>query len=183
MILEAYGTGSQDHLQLDFSLARGLTYYTATIFEVVLSGVAVGSVCGGGRYDDLTGIFGMPGISGVGISFGVDRLFDAMEELNLFRDETAQSSRVLICTMDAESMRYGIGLLRDLRAAAVAAELYPDAARMKKQLDYANRRSIPFVIVIGESERNSGQLALKEMATGQQENLSREALLKRLSTR
>lgn len=183
MILEAYSAGSQDHLQLDFSLARGLSYYTATIFEVVLSGVAIGSVCGGGRYDDLTGIFGMPGISGVGISFGVDRLFDAMEELKLFGDGVSPSSKVLICTMDPESMRYGIGLLHDLRTAGIASEIYPDEARMKKQLDYANRRNIPFVVVIGESERNSGQLALKEMATGEQERLSREGLLKRLSPR
>jgi histidyl-tRNA synthetase len=180
-LLNAYGPGEQDHLQLDFSLARGLSYYTATIFEVVLSGVAVGSVSGGGRYDDLTGIFGMPGISGVGISFGVDRLYDAMDELQLFGDVTAISSKVLICTMDPESKHYGLSLLHDLREAGVASELYPDEARMKKQLDFANRKGIPFVIVIGENERTTGMLALKEMASGNQENISRSEVLKLLA--
>lgn len=175
-LLKDYGA-SEDHVELDISLARGLSYYTGCIFEVKINNVAIGSVSGGGRYDNLTQAFGVKErLSGVGISFGVDRLFDAMEELKLFPEEAQISSTVLITHFDSESQRYGLGLVQTLRNNNIAAEIYPDAIKIQKQLDYANKKMIPYVIVIGSEEVKSGLLAFKNMKTGTQEKLSIESI-------
>ncbi len=166
-ILSDYGS-NQDNIDFDISLARGLSYYTGCIFEVKINNVAIGSVSGGGRYDNLTGGFGLPGVSGVGFSFGVDRLYDAMEELKLFPQEAQISSKVLITHFDKESQRYGLTVLQTLRAHGIASEIYPDSVKIQKQLDYANKKMIPFTIVIGSEEVKSGLLAFKNMKTGEQ---------------
>jgi histidyl-tRNA synthetase len=179
--LEASGS-DQNNLEFDISLARGLSYYTGCIFEVKVNNVAIGSISGGGRYDNLTASFGdKENLSGVGISFGVDRLYDVLEELQLFPKEIQRSSKVLICFLDAESMRYGLKVLASLRAAGITAELYPDESKLKKQLDYANKKMIPFTIVIGEEERSENMLMLKNMDAGSQEKVGLEAIIKTLS--
>lgn len=168
-LLKGYGA-SQDHVEFDIALARGLSYYTGCIFEVKINNVAIGSVSGGGRYDNLTQAFGSKEkLSGVGISFGVDRLYDAMEELKLFPEEAQVSSTVLICHFDEESKRYGLGILQTLRDNGIASEIYPDSVKIQKQLDFANKKMIPYVIVIGSEEVKSGQLTIKNMKTGEQE--------------
>ena len=169
---------SLDHVELDLSLARGLTYYTGCIFEVKISGVAVGSVSGGGRYDNLTAAFGdKDNLSGVGFSFGVDRIYDAMEELKLFPEDTIAASKVLVCHFDQETFNYGLGLLSTLRREAISSELFPDQTKLKKQLDYANKKGIPFCIVIGADEMKSGFFTLKNMQTGEQRNVTRDQLI------
>jgi histidyl-tRNA synthetase len=165
------------HLEFDISLARGLSYYTGCIFEVKINNVAIGSVSGGGRYDNLTGSFGLEGVSGIGISFGVDRLYDAMEELKLFPSEAMISSTVMIAHFDNETMRYGLQVAARLRAAGVATELYPDVSKIKKQMEYANKKLIPYVIVIGADEMTDGQLTLKRMHTGEQKKKTLEEIL------
>jgi histidyl-tRNA synthetase len=176
-LLKDYGV-SEDHVEFDISLARGLSYYTGCIFEVKINNVAIGSVSGGGRYDNLTQAFGAKEqLSGVGISFGVDRLFDAMEELKLFPEEAQVSSTVLITHFDIESQRYGLGVLQTLRSNNIAAEIYPDSIKIQKQLDYANKKMIPYVIVIGSEEVKSGLLAFKNMKTGTQEKIGIEDIL------
>lgn len=168
----------QSNLEFDIALARGLSYYTGCIFEVKINNVSIGSVSGGGRYDNLTQSFGdKENLSGVGISFGVDRLYDVLEELQLFPKETQRSSTLLICHFDEESMRYGLKLLTRFRANGIATELYPENAKIKKQLDYANKKMIPYVMVIGEEERNSGLLAFKNMEAGTQEKLAMEQII------
>ncbi len=157
------------NLELDITLARGLNYYTGAIFEVKTNEVAMGSIGGGGRYDDLTGMFGLKGLTGVGISFGADRIYDVMEELNLFPAETSQTTRVLICCFDKEGEKFAFPIVQQLRGEGISTELYPAGAKMKKQLDYANGKNIPYVIIIGSEEMESGLLALKDMATGVQE--------------
>jgi histidyl-tRNA synthetase len=173
---------SDDHrVELDIPLARGLSYYTGCIFEVRINNVAIGSVSGGGRYDNLTQAFGAKeNLSGVGFSFGVDRIFDAMEELDIFPKDTEVSSKVLICHLDEEGRRYGLGLLSQLRQAGLSCEIYPDLAKVKKQLDYGNRKMIPFTIVVGSDEIHTGQLAVKNMQTGSQEKLTVEQLIENL---
>jgi len=166
-----------DAFELDIALARGLSYYTGAIFEVKINNVAIGSVSGGGRYDNLTGVFGLPDVSGVGISFGLDRIYDALEELNLFPPETEVSSEVLIAHMDQDTMVYGLTALKELRKDGISAEIYPDQAKLKKQLDYANRKKIPYVIVIGADEMQSGELTFKTMKTGEQQKLKLEEIL------
>lgn len=155
-------------IQFDVTLARGLSYYTGAIFEVKANNVQIGSICGGGRYDNLTGTFGVPGISGVGISFGVDRIYDVMEELNLFPESQGISTKIMISNFDQEAFKYGLSVLPKLREAGINAEMYPDSVKLKKQLDYADRKHIPFVILIGSEEMSSGQLTLKNMKTGEQ---------------
>jgi histidyl-tRNA synthetase len=169
------------HLDFDVTLARGLSYYTGAIFEVKVNNVQIGSISGGGRYDNLTGAFGLPGVSGVGFSFGVDRIYDVMEELNLFPPQSAASTRVLLVAFDAEAQRYALPVLGQLRAAGVNSELYPDQTKLKKQLDYANAKGIPYVVLIGSNEMATGQLALKHMETGGQESLPLSELIKRVS--
>lgn len=166
-----------DAFDFDFTLARGLSYYTGTIFEVKINNVAIGSVSGGGRYDDLTGVFGLPDVSGVGFSFGVDRLYDAIDELNLFPEETGESSKVLVAHMDEPSMSYGLTLLKELRRNDIASEIYPDIAKLKKQLEYANKKKISYVIVIGSDEMNTGELTLKNMHSGEQRKVKLKDIL------
>ncbi|MDR2882416.1 MAG: histidine--tRNA ligase [Alistipes sp.] len=155
-------------VELDLSLARGLNYYTGTIFEVKARDWPIGSICGGGRYDNLTGIFGMPGVSGVGISFGADRIYDVMEGLGLFPDGVAGGTRVMFVNFGGEEELASLRLLAGVRAAGIPAEIYPDAAKMKKQMEWANRRAIPFVAIVGGEEMASRTATLKNMATGEQ---------------
>ena len=163
-------------LQIDVTLARGLSYYTGAIFEVKANGVSIGSVSGGGRYDNLTGAFGMPGLSGVGISFGVDRIYDVMDELKLFPVGAGQGTRVLIVPFDNQARAISLPLLSQLRTAGVAAEVYPDFVKLKKMLDYANAKDIPFVVLIGSEEVETGLLSLKNMVTGEQTKVKAELI-------
>jgi histidyl-tRNA synthetase len=176
------GLGAGDsHVLLDIPLARGLSYYTGCIFEVKINNVSIGSVSGGGRYDHLTQAFGdKENLSGVGFSFGVDRIYDAMEELQIFPRHTQRSSRVLVCHFDKESMAYGLGLVGKLRAAGIASEIYPDITKIKKQLDYANKKQIPYAMVIGSEEINSGMIAFKNLETGEQEKFYIEQIIEQL---
>ena len=160
--------GSELDIELDLSLARGLNYYTGAIFEVKAKGHAIGSICGGGRYDDLTGIFGMPGMSGVGISFGADRIYDVMLALNLFPEETGIATRVLLVNFGGREQLASLRLLQQLRDAGISSEIYPDPAKMKKQMEYADRRGIPFVVIVGENELAARQATVKEMRSGEQ---------------
>ncbi len=155
-------------LELDFSLARGLNYYTGTIVEVKARDVEIGSISGGGRYDNLTGVFGMPGVSGVGVSFGADRIYDVLNALNLYPADLLSSTRVLFVNFGDELAPSVIGALSKVRAAGIPAEIYPDAAKMKKQMKYADDLRIPFVAIIGESEAAEGKLTLKDMNSGEQ---------------
>ena len=155
-------------LELDITLARGLNYYTGAIFEVKTNEVAMGSIGGGGRYDDLTGMFGLKGLTGVGISFGADRIYDVMEELNLFPAASNQSTQLLICCFDKDGEKFALPILQNLRKQNINAELYPAGAKLKKQLDYANNKNIPFTIIIGSDEIESGLLSIKNMQTGVQ---------------
>jgi histidyl-tRNA synthetase len=176
--------GVEVHLTLDFSLARGLSYYTGCIFEVVSKeGSLTSSIGGGGRYDNLTGIFGLPNISGVGISFGLDRIYDVMEELKLFPEGiNATSTKVLICAFDETTQAYALTPLRQLRDSGIAAELYPDVKKLGKQLDYANALKIPYALIIGENEMQSGKLVLKDLAEGTQEELPIEEIINKIAT-
>ncbi len=179
--LEHFKAG-QSHVDLDITLARGLSYYTGTIFEVKINNVAIGSVSGGGRYDNLTGVFGLEGISGVGFSFGVDRLYDCLEELHLFKDDTLQFSQVLITHFDEASQQYGLGLLAALRDAGIKSEIYPDLAKIKKQFSYADKKNIPYIITIGSEEMKSGLLAFKNMVSGQQEKLNIASIINQITS-
>lgn len=167
--------------ELDITLARGLNYYTGAIFEVKTNEVQMGSIGGGGRYDDLTGMFGLKGLTGAGISFGADRIYDVMEELKLFPEDAGQASQVLICCFDKEGELYALPLLQKLRSANISAELYPAGAKIKKQLDYANSKHLAYVILIGSDEMQSGLLTVKNMITGTQEKLIADEILARLS--
>lgn len=167
-------------LELDITLARGLNYYTGAIFEVKTNEVAMGSIGGGGRYDDLTGMFGLKGLTGVGISFGADRIYDVLDELNLFPAETSQGTQVLICCFDKEGERYALPLLQQLRENGVYAELYPAGAKIKKQMEYANNKNIPYTVLIGSEEMQSGLLTFKDMTSGLQKKLSGEEIVSRL---
>lgn len=167
-------------LELDITLARGLNYYTGAIFEVKTNEAAMGSIGGGGRYDDLTGMFGLKGLTGVGISFGADRIYDVLEELNLFPTAANQSTQVLICNFDKEGETYALPLLQQLRSQDINTELYPSGAKIKKQLDYANNKNIPYTVVIGGDEIQSGLLTFKDMASGVQEKLTADEIVKRM---
>jgi histidyl-tRNA synthetase len=169
-------------VELDTSLARGLNYYTGTIIEVKALDVPMGSICGGGRYDDLTGIFGLKGVSGVGISFGADRIYDVMNELNLFPEMIEATTKVLFVNFGSAEEKYCLPLLSSLRESGIPAEIFPETAKMKKQLDYANRKNIPYVVLVGENEMKEGRLTLKDMKTGEQETLNWEELKKKLVT-
>ena len=160
------------NIELDLSLARGLNYYTGAIFEVKANDFAIGSICGGGRYDNLTGIFGMPDVSGVGISFGADRIYDVMVGLDLFPAEIGCSTKVLFVNLgEAESLA-SLCAVNALRGVGISAELYPDSAKMKKQMEYANRRQIPYVAIIGSNELEQGVVTLKNMNTGEQNTVA-----------
>jgi len=167
-------------LELDLRLARGLNYYTGAIIEVKALDAEMGSITGGGRYDNLTGVFGLSGVSGVGISFGADRIFDVLNTLNLYPAEAIRTTTVLFTNFGEAETKRCLSLIKSLRAAGIAAELYPEAAKMKKQLSYANSRQIPYVAMIGETELTNGTVSLKHMQTGEQQTLSQEALTERL---
>lgn len=166
-------------LELDITLARGLNYYTGAIFEVKTNEVAMGSIGGGGRYDDLTGMFGLKGLTGAGISFGADRIYDVLEELNLFPESTSETTKLLITNFDAEAEKFALPLIQSLREQNIAAELYPASAKLKKQLSYADGKNIPFVVLIGSEEMATGELTLKDMQAGTQEKISKEELIRR----
>lgn len=164
-------TQLEAELDVDITLARGLNYYTGCIFEVKTNEVAMGSIGGGGRYDDLTGMFGLKDLTGVGISFGADRIYDVLEELDLFPTSAQQGTKVLICNFDKDSEQHALELLQNLRDHEIASEFYPYAAKLKKQMTYANAKNIPFVVLIGEEEIKNQCFGLKDMSTGEQKLL------------
>jgi histidyl-tRNA synthetase len=169
--------GLKNEIELDLTLARGLNYYTGAIFEVKALDVQIGSITGGGRYDNLTGVFGMPGLSGVGISFGADRIYDVLNQLNLYPEEATNITRLLFVNFGEKEAAFAMSLLTQVRAAGISAEIYPDSAKMKKQMSYANAKQIPFVAIIGETELAEGKVTLKNMATGEQSLLTAAELV------
>lgn len=169
-LVASAGVGTR--VELDLSLARGLNYYTGAIFEVKACDFAIGSICGGGRYDNLTGIFGLPDMSGVGVSFGADRIYDVMKGLGKFPEALSAGSRLLFANLGADDVRYVLGIASALRGRGISVEVYPDAAKLKKQFDYASRKAIPFISISGESERSSGRVNLKNLATGVQQDFA-----------
>ncbi len=172
--------GLRGELDLDVSLARGLNYYTGTIIEVKALDVAIGSITGGGRYDNLTGVFGMPGVSGVGISFGADRIYDVLNALDLYPADTAASTRVLFLNLGEAESKQGMLLVKGLRAKGIAAEIYPDQSKLKKQMSWADSHSIPYVAIIGDRELAEGAVTLKDMATGDQTTVAQDKLAEML---
>jgi histidyl-tRNA synthetase len=174
--LSDFGLESKQ-LEFDVNLARGLSYYTGAIFEVKANNVKIGSISGGGRYDNLTGAFGLPGISGVGISFGVDRIYDVMEELALFPEETFASTQIMLATFDEKTFRFALPILKKLRENNTRAEIFAEPAKLKKQLDYANARQIPVVAIIGETEMQTGEITVKDMIAGTQQTMNIEKLI------
>jgi len=168
-------------VELDLTLARGLNYYTGAIFEVKAKDVAMGSICGGGRYDDLTGIFGMPGVSGVGISFGADRIYDVLTQLQLFPSETVDSTKLMFVNFGAAEEAFCLPVLAAVRKAGINAEIFPDKSKMAKQMTWANNKKIPFVAIVGENEMLQGKINLKNMVTGDQQLVDPQELIKILS--
>ncbi len=175
--------GLKNELQLDLTLARGLNYYTGAIFEVKAKDVAIGSITGGGRYDNLTGIFGMSGLSGVGISFGADRIYDVLNTLDLYPQNATQGTEVLFINFGEAESDYCLPIASQVRAAGISVELYPDCAKMKKQMAYANAKGIPFVVLAGESEISQGKVTLKNMLTGDQQLVSAEELIANITSK
>ena len=169
--------GVKSEVELDLTLARGLNYYTGAIFEVKALDVQIGSISGGGRYDNLTGVFGMSGMSGVGISFGADRIYDVLNQLDLYPKEAVNGTQLLFVNFGEKEAAYCLPVLSAARDADIRAELYPDSAKMKKQMSYANDKNIPFVAIVGENEMNEGKLTLKNMTTGEQSLVTPEELL------
>lgn len=171
------GLGIQSDVELDLTLARGLNYYTGAIFEVKALDVQIGSISGGGRYDNLTGVFGMEGVSGVGISFGADRIYDVLNQLDLYPKDAVDGTQLLFVNFGEAEAAYVLPVLAKVRAAGIRAEIYPDSAKMKKQMGYANNKAIPFVAIVGENEMNEGKLTLKNMATGEQSLVTPDELI------
>ena len=169
-----------NELQLDLTLARGLSYYTGAIFEVKALDTPMGSISGGGRYDNLTGIFGMPGLSGVGISFGVDRIYDVLNALDLYPKDSVTTTQLLFINFGEKEAAYCLQILKQVRVGGIRAEIFPDAAKMKKQMSYANAKQIPFVALAGENEINEGKVTLKNMETGEQQLLTPDELIGQL---
>ena len=169
--------GLKNEVQLDLSLARGLNYYTGAIFEVKALDTPMGSITGGGRYDNLTGIFGMPGLSGVGISFGADRIYDVLNTLNLYPKEAITTTQLLFINFGEAETTYSLPCVAKAREAGIRTEIYPDSAKMKKQMSYANAKEIPFVVLAGEEEMAANKFTLKNMQTGEQVTLTSEALI------
>ena len=170
-------TGIKSTLDIDLTLARGLNYYTGAILEVKALDVAIGSITGGGRYDNLTGVFGMDGMSGVGISFGADRIYDVMNQLELYPQEAMQTTKVMFVNFGEKEAMHSLQIIGELRKAGISAELFTSSDKMKKQMGYANNKAIPFVAIIGEQEMNDGTVALKNMVTGEQKNVTTEELI------
>ena len=176
-----YLTTLNNEIQLDLTLARGLSYYTGAIFEVKALDTPMGSISGGGRYDNLTGIFGMPGLSGVGISFGVDRIYDVLNALDLYPKDSVTTTQLLFINFGERETAYCLPIINKVRARGIRSEIYPDASKMKKQMSYANAKQIPFVALAGESEINEGKVTLKNMETGEQQMVTPDELIERLS--
>ena len=172
--------GLRAHLDLDVSLARGLNYYTGCIIEVKALDVTIGSITGGGRYDNLTGVFGMPGVSGVGISFGADRIYDVLNALDLYPEEATMTTRVMFANFGVSEAAASLKLMKRMRSEGISAEIYPDAAKMKKQLSFASAAGVPFVAMIGDSEMSDGTVTVKNMTTGEQMTLSHDAFVEML---
>lgn len=168
---------NSNHISFSPMLARGLNYYTGCIFEVTASGVSIGSIGGGGRYDNLTGVFGTPGISGVGISFGADRIYDVLTELNLFPEKLSQTTQILVVNFEAASLPNQISLLNTLREAGFSAEMFPDSLKLAKQFSYADKKHIPYTCIIGEQERKSNTVVIKNLETGSQEIILQESVV------
>ena len=168
-------------VELDLTLARGLNYYTGAIFEVKALDVAIGSISGGGRYDNLTGVFGMVGTSGVGISFGADRIYDVMNQLNLYPEDSIINTQVLFVNFGEKEAAYSLGIMAELRKNGISAELYPEAGKMKKQMGYANSHSIPYVAIIGETEMANGCITVKDMNSGEQKQMTTAELTQLIS--
>jgi len=169
-LIDAAGVSAP--VEMDLSLARGLNYYTGAIFEVKALDWEIGSICGGGRYDNLTGIFGLPDLSGVGISFGADRIYDVLTGLDLFPASLETSTRLLFAVMGEEEMKYVLPIAKVLREKGISVEIYPEATKLKKQFDYADRKSIPFISINGSNETASGTVNLKNLESGQQQSFS-----------
>ena len=169
--------GLQNEIQLDLTLARGLNYYTGAIFEVKALDVEMGSITGGGRYDNLTGIFGLPGLSGVGISFGADRIYDVLNTLDLYPKDSMNATQILFINFGEKETAYCLPIIKKVRVHGISAEIFPDVAKMKKQMAYANAKHIPFVALAGENEINEGKITLKNMETGEQQMVTPEELI------
>ena len=174
-------TALNNEIQLDLTLARGLSYYTGAIFEVKALDTPMGSISGGGRYDNLTGIFGMPGLSGVGISFGVDRIYDVLNALDLYPKDSLQTTQVLFINFGEKETAYCLPIVAKVRQAGIRAEIFPDSTKMKKQMSYANAKQIPFVVLAGDNEIAEGKVTLKNMETGEQTLVSADELIAKLS--
>jgi histidyl-tRNA synthetase len=168
-------------LELDLTLARGLNYYTGAIFEVEANDVQIGSICGGGRYDDLTGVFGLKDVSGVGVSFGADRIYDVMEQLNIFPNEIVASTKVMFVNFGMKEEAYCLPLLQELRDRGINSEIFPESSKMKKQMIYANNKNIPIVVLVGDNEMSKGKLTVKDMISGEQTEMTFDELLNKLS--
>ena len=179
-ILNVLSGSLKNELELDLTLARGLNYYTGAIFEVKALDVQIGSITGGGRYDNLTGIFGMPGISGVGISFGVDRIYDVLNQLDAYPKDAISSTRLLFINFGEKETAYCMPIAAQARQAGIRTEAFPDAAKMKKQMAYANQKQIPFVALAGDNEIAEGKVTLKDMTTGEQTMLTADELIKKV---
>ena len=175
-------TGVKLNIELDLCLARGLNYYTGAIFEVKALDAQIGSITGGGRYDNLTGIFGLPGVSGVGISFGADRIYDVLTELDLFPKELQSETQILFATFGTDELRYALRWVKALREAGITTEIFPEPTKMKKQMGYADSKHIPFVAIVGGDEMAQNKVMLKKMASGEQRLVSLEELLKALKS-
>ena len=171
------GLGIQSEVELDLTLARGLNYYTGAIFEVKALDVQIGSISGGGRYDNLTGVFGMEGMSGVGISFGADRIYDVLNQLDLYPKEAVNGTQLLFVNFGEAEAAFVLPVLAQVRAAGIRAEIYPDAAKMKKQMSYANAKMVPFVAIVGENEMKEGKVMLKNMTSGEQSLVTPDELI------
>ena len=171
------GLNIRSEVELDLTLARGLNYYTGAIFEVKALDVQIGSISGGGRYDNLTGVFGMEGVSGVGISFGADRIYDVLNQLDLYPKDASAGTQVLFVNFGEAETAYVLPILAKVRAAGISAEIYPDSAKMKKQMSYANAKAVPFVAIVGENEMQEGKVTLKDMATGEQALITPDELI------
>ena len=174
-------TGLNNEIELDLTLARGLNYYTGAIFEVKAVDTPMGSITGGGRYDNLTGIFGLPGLSGVGISFGADRIYDVLNTLDLYPQEAVDATRILFINFGEKEADYCLPIIQQVRTAGLSAEIYPDSAKMKKQMSYANAKQIPFVALAGDDEMQAGTITLKNMTTGEQTLLTPQQLIESIT--
>lgn len=176
-ILDALKGTLDNEIQLDLTLARGLNYYTGAIFEVKALDVQIGSITGGGRYDNLTGIFGLPGLSGVGISFGADRIYDVLNQLDLYPKEAVNATQLLFINFGEKETAYSMPIAVAARKAGIRTEMYPDTVKMKKQMSYANAKNIPFVALAGDNEMAEGKVMLKNMTTGEQQLVTPEQLI------